>query len=59
MSDYAEFENKMKKTYKAPEMQMTQFSSETITNVNLLSGVQTSFKLNSTKNIKGGNLIDF
>ena len=49
----------MKKIYTTPEMQITQFSSDTITNVNVLSGVQTSFKNNSTKNIKGGNLIDF
>lgn len=49
----------MKKIYKTPEIQITRFSSETITNVNLLSGVQASFKSNSAKNINGGNLIDF
>ncbi len=49
----------MKKIYNSPELKITGFASSTATNVTLLSGVQPSYKTNSAKKIKGGNLIDF
>ena len=49
----------MKKIYETPEIQITEFSSASITNAIMLSGVQTSFKPNSAKNIKSGNEIIF
>ncbi|MBR6401135.1 MAG: hypothetical protein IKS17_07955 [Firmicutes bacterium] len=49
----------MKKTYSEPVIEITEFRSDTETNITLVSGVQGTFKTNSVKKIGGGNLIDF
>lgn len=49
----------MKKIYKSPDIRIVKYVSQTATNVTLLSGIQGTYKKNSAKDLKGGNVIDF
>ncbi len=49
----------MKKPYSSPEINVTVFRSDSVTNVNTLSGTQTALNKSSAKEIKSANLLDF